>query len=285
MRKCEKSRRANTDARLTDQLQQVMAYCIETGHRPVIDSDIDVIYKEACLTIQVRHAKKIHVPDAIERQLKQIKTYPTASRYASKQTRREIASKAAADNAYWLELTNQKVKHFPKIRLMRAALGEEGFKRLLEKPMDIFTLKILGKYVDTVVEQLKILRARDIDIVSKSVGLGVSRTEVSMLNRMYDRGNLKRPSKAHRASARGLTMRELSVLFDLCDVRVGQIIKKTSALLQNHDGIRRMTEYYMSSNNAAMIAELSGQQGYRYPVPSYIPTDARAIDAWLQKQH
>ncbi len=281
MRQCELTRRANTESRLNAQLQAVLDYCAEFGHRPAADSETDLVYQEIRKTVSIRNAKKVPIPENIIAGLEHIKKYPTAKAYALNNAKKHISS----DSAHIEDLIAKQVQYMPKLRLMRAIVGEEEYKRMLEKPTNAFDLKILSAYVDFAIEILQMSRHRDIEIVLKAYGVHVSRNYLQKLRQLYINGELKRPNKTYVPHRSGLSVRELSYAFDLSEVRIGQILNKTLPLLRNHTGFRRMFEYYMGNNTDGMIAELSAQQQYNYQRPLYRPTDIRTIDAWLQKQY
>ena len=133
----------NMDKQLLQQLQDILKFCEEKGHRPEVDSEQNTTLENIKHLIYIRGRKGISVPDNILSLLAKIKNYPTAV----KQKRKDLAFQKATEKTNQQLSFKQRCEQIQELtpydlEIFKFICGEETFANFMNIDIDPFITKI-----------------------------------------------------------------------------------------------------------------------------------------------
>lgn len=266
MKKCYETRRNNTNAQMLITFEQVLKKCKKNGYRPDLNSDLGHVFDNLVRCLGQRNFKGISSPDKMFELVNEIRKYPTYKheekrlKKISVQQRQENA-KAQFDKNY-----ADKKAYFPKLDLIQKIYGDKTFEHFIAQKNNVIATKFLAKYMDIAINNIisceKQTRniQRNHQMLNKHLGVGVTDKDLEIINEFYDTNSWNlapyhRSSERYKPSKNGLHTQDVGILFDVCKMRVQQVINKIILCLRANNDLRKAVEFYIAGKWDEMFAK------------------------------
>ena len=258
MRNCSEIKRLNGDKKFRSELNEILNWGRQKGHRPVRGTDMFRRLTSIEHAMYIRTIKNIPVPSDIMTLISDIKSLPSL---AEKQ-RSEVIKQADVEQKLFDAQYQKIVKIFPHVNLLRVAYGDEFYKSFINAKFDAIAVKVIADCVNNVVNGF-IFSSEPYDIINintvcKSVGIGVSDKDIQSIQDDYRKNNITNrpvPSKD------GLNSFELAALYGIgvpaARERVVKMQRKLKWCFHNIDNVLRM---YVVGDVDGIMRTLSPQQ-------------------------
>lgn len=218
MRNCSMKKLQNSTIRVLQDLKDIIAYCEKNGFRPRLGSPFDLRINSIRQIVRKRTATNSGDVSEFVAGLEKITSFPTFEKAQKKQLHKQKNNRVQVRAQKMVQHYNEIEKIFPNVKILRALLGNDFYKKFLLADVNKLGLKVLAdkineffdKYKERDEHSRKFTSTRNTEAFFKHAGIGVTDQDIKEIYDVYAKIGIK-PSR--EPSKDGLSVKELGCIY------------------------------------------------------------------------